>query len=113
MVVGVVLEVSKGFGVARIGELIEINDGCALLFDEQSYEIGTDKSGSSGDKNLHGLIFMRGWSDLRCLGAARLEAFCEFQSLRVPLKFLAEAQTGILHPAALFRARPGDAVPIF
>jgi hypothetical protein len=57
VVVGVVLEVSKRLEVARVGELVEIDDGSALLFNEKSYEIGTDKSGSSGDENFHSLIF--------------------------------------------------------
>ena len=48
-VVRVAFEVGKRLGVAGIGQLVEVDDGLAFLFDELTNEIGADKAGSACD----------------------------------------------------------------
>ena len=48
-VIRIAVEVGKRLGVARIRELVEIDDRFAFLFNEKANEIGTDKAGTACD----------------------------------------------------------------
>ena len=46
-VVRMAVEVSERLGIARIGQLIEVDDGFAFFFNEKTNEIGTDEAGTA------------------------------------------------------------------
>ncbi len=50
-IIGVVLDRRQRGEVARIGQLVEIDDACAATGHQQADHRGTDKSGPAGDED--------------------------------------------------------------
>ena len=48
-VIRIAVEVGKRLGVAGIRQLIEVDDGATLFFDQKAHEIGTYEAGASCD----------------------------------------------------------------
>jgi hypothetical protein len=48
-VVRIAFKIGERLGITGIAQLIEVDDGFALLFNEQTNEIGSDEAGSAGD----------------------------------------------------------------
>ncbi|MDF0674978.1 MAG: hypothetical protein P0120_11680 [Nitrospira sp.] len=50
------LEAGKIVQIARIGELVEIDQALLVLRQPVKNEVGTDKPGAAGDQNGHGMM---------------------------------------------------------
>ncbi len=58
LIVGLVLDVLEIGQVAGVGQLVEVDDAVLrILVDKQAYHMASDKSGSAGDDDIHGVRF--------------------------------------------------------
>src|SRR3569623_2065041 len=48
--------VQQGFQIARVGELVHVDDGGVARVDKLADHPGTDKSGAAGNQNLHNIV---------------------------------------------------------
>jgi hypothetical protein len=66
-VVRVALQAGEGFGVAGVGELVEVDNGLIVGREPVEDEIGADEAGTTCDKDGHGSESKNADEGLRCL----------------------------------------------
>ena len=53
LVAGIALQAGQGFGVARVGELVEVDDGLIAGGKPVEHKVGANEAGTAGDENGH------------------------------------------------------------